>query len=127
MGEYGQMQEVPQFWILPCSPSGELEDPEGYWTKEDRQRRAIIFLEMGWSVAYSVAALQTPQRIKTVLQYWQDRRRDAKRALQKHQHFTGSCPVDCERHAQLLREYDATLAPSDRVEGERKTKEAMPK
>jgi hypothetical protein len=118
-------EEIPQFWILAWDARGELEETEGYWTEADRQRRAIDLLEANWTVTYSTAALQADRRIQDVLRYWRDMRQNAEQDLREHAEANPTgCPVGCEQCANLLRQYDATLSPSERAEGERKTAEA---
>lgn len=117
--------EVPQFWILAWDPKGELEESEGFWTKEQREERAIGWLETGWTVTYSTAALQAVRRIEDVLRYWRDMRQSAEEDLREHAETNPTgCPVGCEQCANLLKAYDATLTPSERAEGERKTEQA---
>lgn len=126
MGEHVQMQEVPQFWILAQDREGMLADSRGYWTKRDQHQEALELLDDGWSVTFSTAGLQSPERIATVIRYWSDMRKDAEDNLRDHAEANPTgCPVGCEQCANLLREYDATLTPSERAEGELKTTRAM--
>lgn len=118
--------EVPQFWILFMDKYGMIEDPEGYWTKKDRQDRAIELLEDGHQVIYTTASLMHEPSIRRVQKYWSDRKQNAENDLREHAEANPmGCRIGCEQCANLLKQYDATLSPSERAEGERKTAEAM--
>jgi hypothetical protein len=109
--------EVPEFWILAWNDTGELEEAEGFWTKADRRQRAIDLLEDNWSVTYSTVALMAEQRIQEVLEQNTLKRQRIEQDIREHQRRLHGM-VGCERCSQLVREYRATLSPSERTVGD---------